>query len=170
MHSHSEAEGRTAAGAGNATDGAPMRTLPPLRPHIPAWRAASAGPEPARHAVCTPPSSPRSRIRLTTRALQTLCSCNLGRQLGLGDAPCGAACICATGILNAGSWALRTARCSLACVLAACPSAHEHALYAHANVAQATASRAWSASVRYFCVVVCCHTLSCTGPQSCFGT
>ena len=35
------------------------------------------------------------------RALQTFCSCNLGRQL-LGDLLLGAACICATGILNAG--------------------------------------------------------------------
>ena len=42
--------------------------LPLSRLHIPAWRAASAGLEPARHAVCTPPSSPRSGTRLAARA------------------------------------------------------------------------------------------------------
>ena len=71
-------------------------------------------------------------------------------------------------------WAVRTARCSLACVLAACPSAREHTLYAHAKVAQPGGP---GASVLFsflqhrenpFVVVVCGHTLLRAAPQSRF--
>ena len=57
------------AGAGKrGSDDANHLPSPPSRLHIPSWRAASAGPEPARHAVCTPPSSPRGRTRPAARA------------------------------------------------------------------------------------------------------
>ena len=51
------------------------------------------------------------------RALQSSCSCNLGRQL-LGDMLLGAACICATGILNAGR--RLPGLCALQCTMQPC--------------------------------------------------
>ena len=104
------------------------------------------------------------------RALQTFCSCHLGRQL-LGAAPWRR--------LHLRNWhpecrpapplALRTARCILAWVLAACPSAREHAMYSHANVAQPGGRpRSCFRERDLFCVVMCCHTSPHTAPLSCF--
>ena len=149
-----------------------MRTLPsPLsRPHIPAWRAASAGPEPARHAVCTPPFSPRGSTRLAARAPNLLllqsrppASWRFAPWRRLHLRKWHPEC------RPAPPWAVRTARCSLACMLAACPSAHEHTLYAHANMAQ-PGGRARSCFIKrdLLCVVVCCHTSPRAAPQSCF--
>ena len=144
-----------------------------LHPHLPARLpacAASVGPVPARHAVCTPPSSPRSRTRLAARAPNLLllqsrppASWRFAPWRRLHLRKWHPEC------RPASPWAVRTARCSLACMLAACPSAHEHTLYAHANMAQ-PGSRARSCFIKrdLLCVVVWCHTWSCTSPRSYF--
>ena len=102
------------------------------------------------------------------RALQTFCSCHLGRQF-LGAMLLGAACICASGILNAGPWL--PGLCAphdeslLVCLppgRRACePCMHMQTWHSLAVGLSPVLER------DPFVVVVCRHTLLRTAPQSC---
>ena len=82
-----------------------MRTIFPL-PHPGSTSLPGVRPRPGPSRLAMPCAR---RLPLLVaapappRALQTFCSCHLGRQL-LGAMLLGAACICASGILNAGPW------------------------------------------------------------------